>query len=790
MAKDPEHKEAGSDRVRVAIIGGGCAGLATAWQLSQLNQERAVVQQRAEAGHPDALKRLASWPTYDISVYEASHRLGGKGASERDAHGRILEHGLHVWLGFYENAFRLMREAYAEAQNLGLGPDHADPGRRLAHARFEDAFRPEPHIGVASLRRDGRVDVWSGFLPPMKGAPGTPLDEGTNPYTWWGYAARALALVKALMLSTVGPASSATPASGARPGSRSALDEAQELDFDHDPLESPGALVGRLTRLLRVGGLTTAAALLQAVTLLENWMRDSNPPALQTARIFRLVEALATQARRQLRDVVTLDEELRRKTEILDLVMTIMVGLWRDRVYFSPQGLDKIDDIDYRTWLEKHGATRGAIESPLVTGIYDLVFGYRDGRHDRPALSAGQAIRGALRMFFTYRGSMFWRMNAGMGDVVFAPLFQVLVARGDVRFHFRHSLSTIDFDFDGKRARRVKSLTFEVAGSSKALTVAGLPSGWTGNKPQGPWPLDAGGCWPTAKRSSLPRGTPRTWTLDDGAFDAVVFAQGIDPFVKACGETAKPHQAATAPFFQNQKVWETMRRHVVTVATRSAQVWLDKNLDELGWDRGPVVVAGLGAGHEPVRHRGYETWADMTHTLAAERRHRWQSQGAHTPDRVRHVAYFCGVVDEDRVSAGQALGTARDDLKQLLTQGLSAFWPGPPQPGKQRKAVPLDVLGSLVSADGQAAHARHLKDQHVVVNETGSERYTQALPGSGTARVSPLDPMFDNATIAGDWTHAGFNGGCIETAVMSGLLAAHALSGRGDLNAIVGYHHP
>ena len=47
-----------------------------------------------------------------------------------------------------------------------------------------------------------------------------------------------------------------------------------------------------------------------------------------------------------------------------------------------------------------------------------------------------------------------------------------------------------------------------------------------------------------------------------------------------------------------------------------------------------------------------------------------------------------------------------------------------------------------------------------------------------------------NATIAGDWTDAGFNAGCVETAVMSGLLAAHALSGAPDLDTLVGYHHP
>jgi hypothetical protein len=45
-------------------------------------------------------------------------------------------------------------------------------------------------------------------------------------------------------------------------------------------------------------------------------------------------------------------------------------------------------------------------------------------------------------------------------------------------------------------------------------------------------------------------------------------------------------------------------------------------------------------------------------------------------------------------------------------------------------------------------------------------------------------------TIAGDWTECGFNEGCIEAAVMSGMLAAHAISGQPDLNDIVGYNHP
>ena len=58
-----------------------------------------------------------------------------------------------------------------------------------------------------------------------------------------------------------------------------------------------------------------------------------------------------------------------------------------------------------------------------MRGIYDLTFAYEAGDRNRPRLSAGVALRGAMRMFFTYRRSMFWRMSAGMGDVVFAPLY-------------------------------------------------------------------------------------------------------------------------------------------------------------------------------------------------------------------------------------------------------------------------------------------------------------------------------------------------------------------------------
>ena len=124
------------------------------------------------------------------------------------------------------------------------------------------------------------------------------------------------------------------------------------------------------------------------------------------------------------------------------------------------------------------------------------------------------------------------------------------------------------------------------------------------------------------------------------------------------------------------------------------------------------------------------------------------------------------------------------DLRAALGTGLQPYWPAAWAQGGG------GALAHLVSADGQSVGADRLDEQVLVVNHAGSERYTQALPGSGRARISPLDPTLDNATIAGDWTDAGFNGGCVETAVMSGWLAAHAISGALDPNTLVGYHHP
>ena len=140
-----------STPVKVAIIGGGCAGIAAAFELSS-------PQHRGK---------------YQITVYQLGWRLGGKGASGRGPAARIEEHGFHVWMGFYENAFQLIRECYKELNR--------DP-TTCRIATWRDALFPAPFIGVTEHTTDQCYSSLALYFPPADGLPGDPINQH-SPFT-------------------------------------------------------------------------------------------------------------------------------------------------------------------------------------------------------------------------------------------------------------------------------------------------------------------------------------------------------------------------------------------------------------------------------------------------------------------------------------------------------------------------------------------------------------------------------------------------------------------------------
>jgi hypothetical protein len=103
------------------------------------------------------------------------------------------------------------------------------------------------------------------------------------------------------------------------------------------------------------------------------------------------------------------------------------------------------------------------------------------------------------------------------------------------------------------------------------------------------------------------------------------------------------------------------------------------------------------------------------------------------------------------------------------------------------------LLGRQIQAvwpDGVGARQQAVLRRQTKANVKGSDRYALSEPGLIVHRVSPLDPSVANLTIAGDWTACGLDVGCVESAVISGLLASHAISGKPELDEIIGYNHP
>jgi uncharacterized protein with NAD-binding domain and iron-sulfur cluster len=113
---------------KIAVLGGGIGSLSAVFEITS---------------DPD-------WKSkYDITVYQMGWRLGGKGASgrNRNMHDRIEEHGIHLWMGFYENAFRVIRRVYEEANQKQLMPDSPFTDAKKAFTPMRYTPMMEQHLG-------------------------------------------------------------------------------------------------------------------------------------------------------------------------------------------------------------------------------------------------------------------------------------------------------------------------------------------------------------------------------------------------------------------------------------------------------------------------------------------------------------------------------------------------------------------------------------------------------------------------------------------------------------------
>ncbi len=668
---------------KIAILGGGVAGLTAAWRLSE----------------PGWQNRFES-----ITVYQRGWRLGGKGASSRGVHGRIEEHGLHVWLGSYENAFALLRECYAE-----LDREATDP--TVPIRTWRDALIPADNPALAE-EWGGSWQMWFGTHPVTPGLPGDPQGTGRE-------LSAAAFVTQALQLAMAFVDSLRDTGSGT-------------LVLSPSPQRPVASSVGLATVVARA---LTAATLAVA----DHTLRPDTAVAVLNPALEAIAESIDRENR--------LDH--RRLWVLLSLVTAVVRGILADHLITHPNGFRAINDEEFSAWVVRHGGHPDAVQSPLVRGLYDLVFGYRDADPGQPAVGAGVMTFLLGQVLFGYKGSLFWKMTAGMGDVVIAPLYQALRRRGVV-FEFFHRLDALHLD---ARRQYVEAITMGrqvaladgVEHYDPLITVRGLPV--FPAEPRAEQLVGGGGQdleshfgkRDDAEKRVLRRGVD---------FDHAVLAVSLGMVPTVAGE-----------LLRDRAEWREMTSHVCTVATQGMQLWLRPDEKTLGWERPGATVTAY--------RRPFETFASMPHTLWAED---WPSD-----DRPRSVAYFCGSLrapwPSDSACYTESLTQrARADATEFVDRQLGAYFPNAVRDGR---------------------FLRHLvKSEYLSVNIDPSDRYVQSVPGSDKYRLRPDESGYDNLALAGDWTDTGINAGCIEAAVVSGLQAANAVAGRGRYHRIRGYYMP
>jgi len=362
-----------------------------------------------------------------------------------------------------------------------------------------------------------------------------------------------------------------------------------------------------------------------------------------------------------------------------------------------------------------------------------------------------------MRIAFQYRGHVVWEMKAGMGDVVIAPLYQLLKKRG-VRFEFFRRVEGLDLSSDETSIARVRIARqvdlvvdeydplFDVQypdgrvlpcfpstpllgqiRDGQRLEGVNLESKWSG--------------WTDAGHAVLEAGRD---------FDQVVLGISLEGVRQLCPHFAEARTEAGPR-------WALLFDKMKTVQTQGQQLWMSRTLDQLGWLGGAVPV---DAAPEPL-----DVWADRSTLLDVER---WPRRGGPLS-----LQYLCGPLPGDW-AARPATDPGVPAEAEAAVRRLTIAWLRRYGPVLWPKAVGLDGFDwSALYGEGEGEAL--LDAQYLRANVDPSERYVLSVAGSGHTRMDAGDSGFGNLVLTGDWTRTSWNAGCIEACALAGRNAARAV---------------
>ncbi|GAB4517983.1 MAG: NAD(P)-binding protein [Anaerolineae bacterium] len=692
---------------KIAILGGGVGAVAAAYWLTT----------------------KPNWQDeYEITLYQIGWRLGGKGASGRNPtmFNRIEEHGLHVWGGFYDNAFRTMQGCY----------ERLNRDEKYSIRTWDQAFLGQSDFYLEEVTKNGDWVPWQFHIPVMPGHPGNPLDpdQPAQPSGLIDYVAMIVEWIQQWAEDHL-KRPAGDPDKDALKHNHFPVDLHHLVDKFSDDLhtvvENEGARLIHLIQetIKKVSGIG------------HDLLRD------YAKFIGHALDGLRTFFHQLWKAEIDINTEIRHLWILIDYVATIFIGIIMDDLFLKP--FDDANVERYDDWLIRHKVSEATLNSVLLHAMYDLVFAYPGGdiTLKNRNVETGSMLRITLRVM-RYRGSIIYRMAAGMGDIVFAPFYELLKREG-VNFRFFHKVTHLGLSEDKKSIA-----TIEINQQANITNPDGYdPFVWVNGIP----------CWPSEPRfeqiengellraqqidfesPSSPYPGVGNITLKAGEdFDTVILGISIGSFKDICGE-----------LYTQSPRWQALMDGLPVIRTQSFQLWLHPDLKKLGWTL-PNPMTGT------VPNTKLNTWVAMEQLLDKES---WPA------GEIGDVSYFTGVLGDDEGTIETALEVVKQNTLAVLND-IGKLWPEATQPGSEQ--LNWDLLAASAGVYGM----ERFYQQYFRANVEGSELYVLSPTNTTRIRLKADDADFSNLVVAGDWTDNRCNLGMVEAAAMSGMWAARAICG-------------
>ena len=442
-----------------------------------------------------------------------------------------------------------------------------------------------------------------------------------------------------------------------------------------------------------------------------------------------------------------------------DVASTVIKGILKDNLLEN--GFDTINHFDLREWLKKHGANAETSGSGFVKFHYDMFFSYRNGNIDEPDSEAGTLLKFALKFYFCYDDVSYFHGAGGDGDMIFAPMYEVLRKRG-VRFRFFHKVEELKLNINNPKLvehiRVTKQVDLINEEYDPLINVKGLPSWpnepkydeivqkhanllmknnidlesfWTG--------------WPNVYEKQFKQPLPEKVLKREVDFDIIVFGIPVGSLPYLCSELLE-----ASPSLSNAN------KYIGRIASVQLQMW------------GNIAMS---QSMTPCFYSSAEQDFVVSSGDPNLRLEDWESLGTN-PKNCQYVTF---VNDIDKIPPSnhtwfphECRKKVKKFVKSRVENLLENCWPGAYKDGNFKWNVETD----LEERTGE----EHLDAQYFRVNINPSDRYTQFLTNTSQYRIKTDGAGFDNIYFTGDWIQTGINC-CIEGAVTAGLLTSKAISG-------------